>query len=736
MRPWLTAACAVAASLLQGAAASRKAESADVVAFLTAGVREIAAPGVPGPLALAGEAVPVIAGRADRTRTLAAVVAAAPLGRGRIVAFGHTGYLAGETWETADTGRFLDNALAWAARRPSSAARALRIACQDKSVAEALQRRGYTAAFAIGGKESDALARADVLCVSQRDRSEAEAERLTSFVAEGGGALVAGLGWGWLQLNPGKELDRHPCSRLTSAAGIRWADGSLAATGGRGYLIGGDLTLCNADRALDAWEASLRAPKAAADWAQIETTLRIALRTQAAGSPTLGERARRLLAERGPAAVPTASKPVKAKDGPDRIAWVLERESASGDKAPEVRAHPAAREFPGLPASGARPVARETVLDGRRSGWHGVGLYAAAGEPVRIQVELDAARAGLKIRIGCHSDTLWHLDRWLRMPEVTRTWDLRSPEVEASSEFGGLVYVEVPETCPLERIDVRVEGAYAAPRFVLGATTAEAWRETERRAPAPWAELEGAEVILTVPANAAAALDDPGPLLTFWDGVARSMAAFAGRTRARRRPERFVADVQISAGYMHAGYPIMLPLEEVQNLITLENLKRGTWGLYHEIGHNHQEGDWTFEGTGEVTNNVLAMYVLDTICGVRPGTLWGGFDGIEDKVKAYRARGAPFEEWKADPAIALWTYVELQRGFGWEPFRRVFAEYTDLTPAQRPRSDSEKRDQWAVRFGRAVGRDLGPFFESWGIPVGAAARKALAGLPAWMPEAK
>jgi hypothetical protein len=33
-----------------------------------------------------------------------------------------------------------------------------------------------------------------------------------------------------------------------------------------------------------------------------------------------------------------------------------------------------------------------------------------------------------------------------------------------------------------------------------------------------------------------------------------------------------------------------------------------------------------------------------------------------------------------------------------------------------------------------VGRNLGPFFEAWGVPTSPEARQSLADLPAWMPE--
>ena len=39
-----------------------------------------------------------------------------------------------------------------------------------------------------------------------------------------------------------------------------------------------------------------------------------------------------------------------------------------------------------------------------------------------------------------------------------------------------------------------------------------------------------------------------------------------------------------------------------------------------------------------------------------------------------------------------------------------------------------------ARVSRAVGKDLGPFFDAWGVPTSHAARDSIKDLPRWMPE--
>lgn len=60
--------------------------------------------------------------------------------------------------------------------------------------------------------------------------------------------------------------------------------------------------------------------------------------------------------------------------------------------------------------------------------------------------------------------------------------------------------------------------------------------------------------------------------------------------------------MQPVAGYMHSGYPIVTHLDVCEKtcrecLYDIDNLrKNGSWGLFHEFGHNMQRGEWTFEG--------------------------------------------------------------------------------------------------------------------------------------------
>ena len=317
------------------------------------------------------------------------------------------------------------------------------------------------------------------------------------------------------------------------------------------------------------------------------------------------------------------------------------------------------------------------------------------------------------------------------MPEISRRYPIFEARTPVANAFGGLLYIEVPPSVGLGRIVVKIEGAVAAPLFVLGRTDLEDWRNEIRHAPAPWAEIAGRNMIVTTDSRNVRALDDPAALAEAWDRALDLNAELAGwPSTARSSPERFVVDRQISVGYMHSGYPLMAQLDQRARIVDAEHIRncaydqtQSNWGFFHEVGHNHQESDCTFGGTVEVTVNLFTLYVYEFLCDIPVAENWRGSPVfVTAQMRRFDFNDPDFEQWKREPFIALAMYVQLQQAFGWDAYRNLFATYRDLSIDERPKSDDEKRDQWLARFSRQVGRNLGPFFEAWGVPTSQAAR--------------
>ncbi len=683
---------------------------------LLEGVRSLDCPGVPGGLALwADGAVPLATGRLGAVSVPFA--AAGFQGKGRVVALGHDGCLTDEALAHGDARRLLTNAVAWlapAARPPRVGVVSL---FDAPRVVELVEGRRLP-----GEGFGEALKALDVLVLTSNALTPDDARALGAFVTRGGGLLVAHTGWGWQQLRGGPPMTQDALNLVLAPSGLGWTSSTLERASGAGFSLSPpplDGSALVATRALldgTARDDELDIVSALAlDGAELlpltrpDVMVRVAAEAKARG-----------LAD------PTPARPLRRHAALDRYLLLL----ALAPKPPEqTRALAAAATFPGAVPE-APPVTATLRVDLAVPAWTSTGLYARPGVPLRVTTPTGAS-AGLRVRIGCHTDDLTRLDEWHRAPRVSQSWPLRDGTTDVASPTGGLVYVEVPPNARGVAV-VKVAGAVQAPFFKLNETSPERWRQL-RQAPAPWAELASDKVVLSVPSSAVRALDDPEALLRAWDRVLDGAADLAGSPRARATPERYVADVQLGAGFMHSGYPMMTHLEAAPRLVSAQVLARGEWGFFHELGHNHQAPEWTFEGTGEVTNNLFTLYLFDTLTTTKRQDAHEAFKTRREARARHFAAGAPFAAWKADPFLALFMYCELQEAFGWAPFQRVFAEYRDLPEAQRPRTDDEKRDQWLVRLSRAVKRDLGPFFVAWGVPTSERARREVASLPPWRP---
>ena len=723
-----------AAARIPASSAKTSTLKADLAALLD-GVHEIAAPGAPGTLCVFGDAAfPVVVGGTGKESS-GPVVGAARFGNGRVVAFSHNGYFGAETLATADTAALMVNAARWAAggRAPATGAK-LRVALYRKGdLTEFFDKHGFKAADA----DLRRLNSVHVLVSNAHGFSDKDVETVTKFVAGGGGLITGSCGWGWAQVNPGKDLKTEfSGNKLLVPMGMVWGEGTTERTGSRGFTAGErPPTTVHAGLALHYTLEHMagRFQLSADDVSQASATITAAARALPPSDTTFLPKLAKLAGDDKTKVLPTPKTPIRKSDLSLRLAATFQTMAAKILPLEQVKEHPAAKTFPGEVPPSALRVSRSLALDTTVPAWHSTGLYAPAGSVVTVEIPASAARKKLWLRIGAHSDNLWNMDKWDRFPEISMRVQLTKPATEAASMFGGLIYIEVPDKCDLGDVSVKISGAVTAPYFILGKTKQAEWKDRLRKEPAPWAELGCSKVIVTVPSSFVRTLDDPDALMKVWDRMVDLEDDLAGTAAERRRPERVVCDQQISAGYMHAGYPIMTWMDQPKNFTSKEALLKGNWGIFHELGHNHQSGHWTFDGTGEVTCNIFSMYVFDVLCGVKPATGRVGLEKVEEYYRKHAAAGKSFERWKKEPFLALAMYVQLQDAFGWDAYKKVFVEYRAASKDELPKNDDEKRDQWMVRFSKTVGKNLGPFFQTWGVPVSQSALDEVKKLPAWMP---
>lgn len=173
-------------------------------AALLKDVEEISTPGIPGPLVVYGpNAFPVVVDVRDGESTV--MVAAATLGKGRLVALPHNGYLGKLLSEHVGTGKLVQNALLWAAGLDPGKATEIRVAVLGNGELVKLLQTSNVPVKALTPRNwTGQLTGANVVVADIYDASREELAALERFVREGGGLVAANLIWGWEQGHPAR----------------------------------------------------------------------------------------------------------------------------------------------------------------------------------------------------------------------------------------------------------------------------------------------------------------------------------------------------------------------------------------------------------------------------------------------------------------------------------------------------------------------------------------------------
>ena len=641
---------AIALPVTSADAADPLAEAADAI---SEGVRRVHGAVQPGEVRAVGEgAVPVLEFADGKTFAVAGV-----LGRGRFVVFpDHQTLNLGPYGDKADHGRMVTNALAWSlGLAPADEKRlAARIAVFDEETAAWLRGQGFrTVAVVPRGQLAAVMREADVVLGwlgSSLGDTDVKAAR--QFLRRGGAMLLAEYGHGYRMWWKNTPLAETPAALVLQEAGVlfppgfRYVDGLVdvrkaaprfGLSEARAALESGDLT---ASQLTSVGELITDLVEVFGE----ETPEVRALRE--AYTPALLKAVARIN--------PTEKNPVTDADAKSLL--TIEAKYLQTLPAEETTAHRTAEAVYGAIPRGANRVTRTLTIDAGRPRWHSTGLYAVPGELITVRVPKRLVGKKCLVRLSGHVDNVTPRDQWKRLPlGVDRTAPLDEPVVTVASPFGGAVYIDTGKTgVDAGEVDVTIEGAIEAPWFRLGETTDEDWVRTERKKPAPYAELNFGRVSMSLPSEWVRDIRKMQRLAEYWDAAVAEEDRVGGFEGVRKFPERINVDVQISAGLLHAGYPIQGPFYASRDLVNYEKLiTEGDWGYFHELGHEMQarpdkfyvwtQNPFTFEGDGEVTVNIFANAALEKMVGAatlvnRPNPYQGwGWSAFPGEVKIGRA---------------------------------------------------------------------------------------------------
>ncbi|MFJ1847013.1 M60 family metallopeptidase [Streptomyces sp. NPDC088146] len=368
----------------------------------------------------------------------------------------------------------------------------------------------------------------------------------------------------------------------------------------------------------------------------------------------------------------------------------------------------------------------------RGSEFQPTGLYVPAGTPLSLTVQ---PHDGLL-------PTLW-IGAWDYYGEITepRSYPLTAGANTVTDPHGGPVYLTLAGRGERAGVLVR-SGAVPMPVFALGHTTeADYQRQLDALTASPYVELHAPHTIMTLTREGALLYrgEDHAALLGLVETIIDSHARISGLDgskpvhRRKAGPYHFTEVSKVPSGvgaYATHGYN-GFPRAYLDRATTVEGLRTRGWGLYHELGHLHQQFAYKPGGLTEVTVNIYSLAAQRTLkqpsnlLTVDPATGLTSFRSAQQK---FGTAGLTYEK-SFGAYEKLVPLRQLELAFGDDFWPRLHKLVREENPQSEYTENDKRYRALATYSSRVAGYDLTDFFvNTWAFPIDATGRAELAAL--------
>ncbi len=450
--------------------------------------------------------------------------------------------------------------------------------------------------------------------------------------------------------------------------------------------------------------------------------------------------------------------------------------SAKGELTQEnLYKHPAIDACYGEVEGTDNAVEKVVIIDPTYRSYHVTGLYLPAGEAVTVKVE--GLRKGKRIAMltGMQNSMAWrsgvdggaitslgctvrkekdaddnyfynndiiaaaavekpaeaipaiqihpHLagDRYQnRLPWIRSRFTFEADgEYTIGSPFGGLILID-PSTS-YNDVKFTIRGAVETPHYVLGVTTPEYFDEYLKDAPGVYSILDTENGQLIGPSSymRSVTVEEIDKLAMLWHSFFSINETFTGGTHDRKNFVKFDYCVPAGAAVALGNYEYACPSSWYGAAMNYQGLlKGGTWGILHEIGHNHGAAFgsiWGFgePAEGEVRNNALTCLAYLKILDIGTYRDANGYISAEHGFVAH-----PYSNLKSSLAITgkadfknydyfqmLSMYVNLMHSFGVDKYYELLKTYKSVLSYS-----TNKRADFIFRCALVYGLDCRKYF--------------------------
>ncbi|MGH8877069.1 MAG: M60 family metallopeptidase [Stackebrandtia sp.] len=373
-----------------------------------------------------------------------------------------------------------------------------------------------------------------------------------------------------------------------------------------------------------------------------------------------------------------------------------------------------------------RPRARDEALAALRalsgSDLQPTGQYLPAGRAIVVNVNaVDGKLPTLLV-----SAPSSHPDEEFADP---RSHPLTPGRNEVTDPGGGLAYLSLEGDGELAIVEFS-SGTVLAPWLLQGETTAEQFREQlSSRPDSPQVELVSPYAMVTVTREAMTEYlaQDQERILGLLEQVIARHAATSGMDSSAAQHHRPVSTFHLvesprmpdgAGAYATHGWTAY-PRTYMDRLLSVEGLNSNGWGVWHELGHQHQQFPYKPSATTEVTVNIYSLAIQREL-GLESNLTKPDDNGASQYDLVWPKLGTDGLSFLDDfgGMEMLVQYQQLTLAYG-EDF---WPEVHKLVRVERPDGGDFDDNAWRfhllmVYTSRVAGEDLRDFYRRWGMSV-------------------
>ena len=348
------------------------------------------------------------------------------------------------------------------------------------------------------------------------------------------------------------------------------------------------------------------------------------------------------------------------------------------------------------------------------------GLYMAPGATLDITVEQTAGTRLPKLLIGTYS----RYGTWNTQPTVVQ---LTAGTNTITNAVGGLLWIRYTNATTGSTAKVTFNSGYQyAPYYKLGVSTNSDWINQLQTYTTPDVVLEGSNCVIVVSRTKAiqyqtenqdAILNKITQVIALEDdlnGLDNSLPAHAKNVHTY-----LLTQHEDPAYYFFAyDYRTAYITSDVNAILTLGAVGTNGWGMWHELGHQHQMM-WRWGALGEVSVNLYSLYVQRTLT---PSINRLVNDGVWPKAFTYLGKAAGTKDYNGatsyanpltDLFIRLCMFQQLTLAYGDNFYRTLSKEMRVENPTLA--NDDARMRYFMLKACTISGKNLSNFFQKWGL---------------------